>query len=104
MFLVDLLVGLLVSVLLTGPAVYVGLAVRTGTAVTYAYAVGVALVALVLGGLTTLVFGWLPVVGVVLSPLVWAGTVRALTRAEWPLALLVGFVTWALASTVFFVT
>ncbi|MWG33029.1 hypothetical protein [Halomarina oriensis] len=104
MLLLDLFVGLLVSTLLTGPVVYVGLAVRTGTAVTYGYAVAVALLALVLGGLTTVLLGWLPVVGVVLSPLVWAGTVRSLTRAEWPMALFVGFVAWALASTVFFVT
>ena len=103
MFLVDLLVGVLVSAFVTGPLVYVGLAVRTGTAVTYAYAVGVALLALVLGGLTTALLGWLPVVGVVLSPLVWSGTVRALTRARWPMALFVGFVAWTLASGVFFV-
>lgn len=103
MFLLDLLVGALASTLLTGPLVYVGLAVRTGTAVTYAYAVGVALVALTLGGLTTALLGWVPVVGGVLSPLVWSGTVRALTRAEWPTALLVGFLAWTVASTAFLV-
>jgi hypothetical protein len=101
MLLLDLLVGLLVSALLTGPLLYAALATHTGTVVTYPYAAGVALLALVLGGLTTAVLGWVPVVGAVLSPLVWSGTVRALTRARWSTALLVGFLAWALASTAF---
>jgi hypothetical protein len=101
MLLADLLVGVLVSVLLTGPLVYLGLAARTGMAVTYAYAVAVALLALVAGALATLLLGWLPVAGVLVGPFAWTVTVRTLTRAEWPLATLLGVFGWTLATGAF---
>lgn len=98
----DLVVGLLAGFVLLGPAIYAGLEVIPEEApVTYAEATATALVGLVLAGTVDFLLGWIPVLGIVLSPLVWSVVVRHFGDASWPASLAVGFGTWALSKLLF---
>ena len=98
MFVIDVLAGFLGAFLLFGPAIYAGLQLLPDEAsVDYPVAAATALVGMLVAGVVDGLLGWLPVVGVVLSPLVWSAAVKRFGRASWPASLAVGFATWALS-------
>lgn len=98
MFLVNLVAGVVASFLLFGPAVYAGLDVLPGEEpVEYPVAATTAIVAVALAGLVDALLGWLPAIGVLLSPLVWVVVVQRFTDASWPAGAAVGIANWALS-------
>ncbi|ACV49050.1 MULTISPECIES: hypothetical protein [Halomicrobium] len=102
MSLVHAVVGLFAGFFLFGPAIYAGLEViPEAEAVTYPEATATALVGLLLAGTVDFLLGWIPVLGVVLSPLVWSAVVRRFCHTTWPASLAVGFGTWALSTLLF---
>lgn len=98
MFVIHVLAGFAGAFLLFGPAIYAGLELLPDEApVGYPVAAATALVGVLVAGLVDGLLGWLPVVGVALSPLAWSAVVRQFARASWPASLAVGFATWALS-------
>ena len=102
MFVIDVVAGFLGAFLLFGPAVFAGLQVFPNESpVRYPEATATALVALVLGGTVDALLGWIPVVGVLLSPLVWILVVKRFARTSWPAGFLVGLAGWTLSKLLY---
>ncbi|WP_424019246.1 hypothetical protein ACOZ4N_07170 [Halorientalis pallida] len=102
MILVGLVGGVVAAVLLVGPALYAS--TRTTVideAVDFPVAVAIALVGVFVGGLTDVLLGWIPVLGRFFSPFAWALVVRYTVDERWPVALLLGAVSWALTAGFF---
>ena len=94
-------VSLVVGVAVGGVAVYIGVPLGANrakpdmrTAFTTA-GLGAALSALL-----TLLFGWIPIVGLLLSPAAWIGVVGHRTGATPPVAVGCGLVAWAVTFVV----
>lgn len=91
--------ALLATLLVGAPAIYFGLAYATPEASVAPHrAVGIALFGALAWGFVTLFFGWIPVIGLVMLPVAWIGTIRWATATDWPAATLVGLTAWALTT------
>lgn len=105
MLLSQLIVGAVAAFLVVGPAIY-GLVPLgpTGTNLTYERAVAIALVGFAIGGLGSLLLGWIPLVGELVAPAAWVGVLLLLEDIERPTAVGVGLVAWALSAVVLLAT
>ncbi|KTG07616.1 hypothetical protein AUR64_02855 [Haloprofundus marisrubri] len=102
MILFNLVVGFVASFLVVAPVVHVGLQLRPGSLQpTYEDAALTAVLGVLLGGLVTLLLGWIPVVGPLFSPAVWVAVVKRVTESDWLVAVLVGGISWALTVVLF---
>lgn len=94
-------VSLVVGVGVGGVVVYLGVplgATRAKPGIQTALAT--AGIGAALSALLTLLFGWIPVVGLLLSPAAWIGVVGHRTGANPPTAVGVGLVAWAVTVVV----
>ena len=97
-FLVDVLVGFAAAFLLFGPAIYTGLQVIPNEKpVEYPVAAATALLAILVAGFVDGLLGWIPVIGIALSPLAWSAMVKRLTETSWLASLGIGTACWALS-------
>ena len=97
-FVIDVVIGFLAAFLLFGPAIYAGVHVLPEEEpVDYPVAAATAVVAVLAAGAVDALLGWVPVVGLLLSPIVWSVIVKRFLRTSWYAGLLVGFATWGLS-------
>lgn len=99
MLVADLVAGVLLATLLVGPLVHFLVprgpnGARTGVP----ESVGVALGGLAVGGLVNVLFGWIPLLGAFAAPVAWVGVIRWSRTVDWPTAVGVGFLSWAIAT------
>lgn len=91
------LVNLVVGILVGGAAIYLGVPLGANHATpTVEDAFVTAAVGAVLSAVATLLFGWIPLVGAVLSTAAWVGAVGQRTAATPPTAVGVGLIAWAI--------
>lgn len=91
------LVSLVVGVLVGGSAIYIGIPLGANHATpTVEDAFVTAAIGAVLSAVATLLFGWIPLVGAVLSAAAWIGAVGQRTAANRPTAVGVGLIAWAI--------
>jgi hypothetical protein len=86
------LIGLVVSVLVGGAAIYVGASVVTGEK-DYGQALGTSL----LGSLALVLLGWIPILGGIVALIVWVGVINWRYEGGWVNAAIIGFVAWLVA-------
>ncbi|WP_224270852.1 hypothetical protein [Haloprofundus salinisoli] len=102
MFLLNVVVGFVASFLVVAPIIHISLHLRPGSfQSTYEDAALTAVLGILLGGLVSLLFGWIPLVGPLLSPAVWVVVVKRVTDPDWHVAALVGGLSWALTVVLF---
>lgn len=100
-----ILLGLLVLSLVTAPAIYLGLT-RLALEKRVDYDEDIAYhqvgVITVLGtsawALVNAFFGWIPLIGLILPPLVWIVVIEWYTASDWTVATMVGLLVWALSA------
>lgn len=91
------LVSIVVGVLIGGAAIYIGVPLGANRAKpTVEDAFVTAAVGAVLSVVATLLFGWIPLIGAVLSAAAWIGAVGQRTAANPPTAVGVGLIAWAI--------
>jgi hypothetical protein len=91
------LVSLVVGVLVGGAAIYLGVPLGANHATpTVEDAFVTATVGAVLSVVATLLFGWIPLVGAMLSAAAWIGAVGQRTAANPPTAVGVGLIAWGI--------
>jgi len=86
------LIGLVVSLLVGGAAIYVAASFVTGEK-DYVQALGTALV----GSLALVFLGWIPLVGGIVALVVWVGVINWRYEGGWVNAAIIGFVAWLAA-------
>ena len=97
MTLATALLSLFVGLLVIPPVIYYGVRhITPAEHVSVKKAVVVAFLGIVVTGGIAFLFGWLPVVGVLVAPLAWIGVIRGLYRTSWPTAAAIGLSSWAL--------
>lgn len=96
------LLGLSALILVTIPAIYYSLlyraaenAVEYDGPVTYRQAGVIAVSGTIIWGAIHVFFGWIPVVGLLLPPIAWIGSLKHYTDSDWPTAIVCGIIAWA---------
>lgn len=91
------LLSLFVGLLVIPPIIYYGVRrITPADQMSSKKAVVVAFLGIIVTGGLEFLFGWLPVVGVLIAPLAWIGVVKGFYPASWPAAAAIGLSSWAL--------
>lgn len=95
------LLSVVIGLLVIPPVIYYGMEhVTSDDRVSLKKAVIVALLGIVVTGGLEFLFGWVPVVGVVVAPFAWIAVIRGGYPVSWPVAAAVGLTSWALPTLV----
>lgn len=101
----SVVLGLIALLSVTVPVIYFGVShltnnelVACDSKITYQRSVMIAAVGTATWGLLHIFFGWIPLIGVFLSPLAWIYVLKRFTTIDWPIATVIGVSTWALSS------
>ena len=91
------LLSLFVGVLVIPPTIYYSVRrITSADRVSFKKAVVVAFLGIVVTGGLEFLFGWFPVVGVLVAPFAWIGVVKGFYPTSWPAAAAIGLSSWAL--------
>lgn len=91
--------AVVVAFLVIGPAMYYLVPLGpAGTSLSYERAVAISLVGFAIGGLGTLLLGWIPLVGELVAPATWVGVLLLMEDIERPTAVGVGLVSWGIST------
>jgi len=83
----------IVSLVVGSAGIYLGAKIVTGTE-NYSYAVGTALIGAIIWGLTSLLAGWIPIFGGLITLLAWITVINWRYPGGWKEAALTGLVAW----------
>lgn len=98
----DTIIVFLVSLLIGGLGIYVGVSLATNEAIGFGSAILTALFGAIAWGAVSFFVGWLPLVGALLALIAWIGVINVRHSGGWGTAAVIGLIAWIVAGVVLY--